>query len=99
MGGMELDQLQERPLDRRQRRLFRQEGVAHATEQLLQLRGQLRVQVLTDAREDEKQAIRLRYIRNKESAFHQVVSTSYNSVDRRSTHSEESGARMKQVYL
>lgn len=59
MGGMELDQLQERPLDRRQRRLLRQEGVAHATEQLLQLRGQLRVQVLTDAREDEKQAIRL----------------------------------------
>lgn len=39
MGGMELDQLQERPLDRRQRRLLRQEGVTHATEQLLQLRG------------------------------------------------------------
>lgn len=80
MSGMELDQLQERPLDRRQRRLLRQEGVAHAAEQLLQLRRQLHVQILTDARENEKQAIRLRYIRRKGLASHQV-STSYNSVD------------------
>lgn len=59
MGGVELDQLQEGPLDRRQRRLIGQEGVAHTAEQLLQLGGQLRVQVLADAREDEEQTVRL----------------------------------------
>lgn len=61
MGGVELDQLQEGSLDRWQCRLLRQEGVTHAAEQLLQLRRQLRVQVLADAREDEEQTIRLRY--------------------------------------
>jgi len=43
MGGVEFDQLQEGPLDRRQCRLLRQEGIAHAAKQLLQLRGQLHV--------------------------------------------------------
>lgn len=67
MGGVEFDQLQKCPLHRRQRRLFRQESVAHAAEQLLQLRGQLRVQILADAREDEEQAIRLRIFRTARS--------------------------------
>lgn len=60
VSRMELDQLQECTLDWRQRRrLLRQEGVPHAAQELLQLRGQLRVQILTDAREDEEQAVGL----------------------------------------
>lgn len=70
MGGVELDQLQEGPLHRRQGRLLRQEGVAHAAKQLLQLRRQLRVQVLADAREDEEQTVRLRYRRRGRSVSH-----------------------------
>lgn len=62
MSGVKFNQLQEGPFDRWQyRRLLRQESVAYASKQLLQLSRQLHVQVLADAGEDEEQAIRLRY--------------------------------------
>lgn len=79
MGGVEFDQLQERPFDRWQRRVLRQEGVTHAAEQLLQLRGQLCVQVLADTREDEEQTICLRQRRREGSDSHRV-SINFDSI-------------------